>query len=358
MSRFNTLFLLFVVCLLGQVSNVAGQYGVFNPNLSDLPIIISWDDDGARITANITGNRSSNLLELTPSRYLDQIGNDLIRVTVNNGNTPVIIDLSDYYKDDVTGTEALVESSKVDVFMPKITLASFNEPNSFIVELEQFSNDSKNAKQTFIFKGLDVFFLGADDCANIMANGNIIKVSVRKCDTKYFVLKGGSLDLADIEMKIPELCNKYNDRYYTRGKTNGFVCLKDCEDDDPNAYKNISHSRGLITRYNITDFEDAPISFIDNLLITSKGVGLNLKFEDAENSKKNKIAYTAYDNYRFFPWYEFINLSFSKYIDGNQLMIRDPYNNSYIYNSKVHFSNVELIQFFKELKALISDGVQ
>ena len=70
------------------------------------------------------------------------------------------------------------------------------------------------------------------------------------------------------------------------------------------------------------------------------------------------MVYDAYDYYKFFPWYEFINLSFTKYIDEKRMLIEDAYNNTYIFNSRKHFTNVELIQFFNELNALISAQVK
>lgn len=367
MFQKNTLFLLFMGCILGFLPELAGQNGIFNPSLTELPIILSWDDDGARITANTSDERSSNLFKLTPSRYLDQVGNDLIRVAIGSDNVPVIIDLSEYYKRQDTGKDATALEGKVSVHMPKLALTNYVEPNTFMMKLVSFSKGSKKATQTFIFKGIDIFYPAVDQCAILNSDMNRITVDVDKCDVKYLVMMGGVLNLDDVEEKIPVLCRKYNDRYFInrgKGKSEGFICLKDCDDDDPNAYKNLSHSRGLITKYNITDFQDAPISFLDNMLITNKGVGLNLKTEvetlgnkKKKKNKKKETSYTTYDSYRFFPWYEFINLSFAKHIDANQLMIRDPYDVSYIYNSKIRFSNVELIQFFNELKALITDRV-
>lgn len=357
--------LLFWVAALGSSLSLLGQKGNSNPNLRELPVVLSWDDNGVRITTKTTANQSANLLDMTPSQFLEQIGNDLIRVAVGSGNTPVIIDMSEFFKrpDPTADTNNMFVGPrpKISIHMPKLTLADYNEPNSFILDLRNFSGETNTSHQVFLFRGLDVFHVGTDDCANLSSEQNRITVNVEKCGVKHLVLKGGLLDLTDIDGKIPTLCKKYNDRYYSQGQPDAFVCLEECEGQDPDAYKNQQHVRKLITEYNITDFEDAPISFLDNMIITKKGVGLNLKMEYMSNpkagKKSKKVTYDAYDKFRFFPWYEFINLSFTKYVDENQLMIEDPYSNSYIYNSKVHFSNVELIQFFNELKALISARV-
>lgn len=362
MLRTNTTQLLIVlVCFFGLFTDLSGQNGNSNPNLSELPITLSWDNDGVRITAKKSENYTTNLLELTPYRYLDQIGNDLIRVTLGTRNTPVVIDLTGYYHntkiDESSSTLETIElEPKIGVYMPDLTLSDYNEPNSFIVELQNFSSEAPGASQAFLFKGLDVLYVGTDECASRSADQNKITVEVGRCDVKHLMLKGGILALDDVEEKIPALCRKYNDRYYASGRPDAFICLQDCRSEHSSTETNLRHSRSLVTKYNITDFEDAPISFLKNMIITKKGVGLNLKteFVSKAGKKSKKVSYNAYDKYRFFPWYEFINLNFEKYVDDVQLVINDPYNNSYIYNSKVYFSNVELIQFFNELKALIS----
>lgn len=348
-----------------------GQIRMANANFEALPIVFSWEDNGVRITSKTANNLGGNLLELTPSQYLDQIGNDLVRVTQNSGMTPVIIDLTEYYqyKRDGSTAEAMNQminpSPKIHLFMPKLTLADYNEPNSFILELRNFSGTANEARQVFLFRGLDVFYVSTDNCVELSSSQNRIIADVNKCDVKHLVLKGGLLDLTAVDQKIPDLTKKYNHRYFSMGEEDAFVCLKDCEKPEGETadagYEKLKHVRNLITKYNITDYDDEPLSYLGNMLLTKKGVGLNLKTEDGDKtrttSKGKKASYNAYDTYRFFPWYEFINLSFEKYMDESQLLIQDPYNNSYIYNSKVHFSNVELIQFFNELKDMISDQV-
>ncbi|PHN06911.1 hypothetical protein [Flavilitoribacter nigricans] len=342
-----------------------GQVGISNPHLRDLPIVISWDDQGIRITSKTQGARTANLINIRPSQFLEQIGNDLVQVSIGAEETPVIIDVSDFFK----ATAATLADnngyypnmrSQIDIYMPKLVLADYNEPNSFVIDLINFSDKTNNSHQSFLIKGLDVFYVVTDNCAELSGVQNRVTIDVKKCGVQHLMLKGGLLALDDVEKRIPDLCRKYNDRYFSQDEPDAFVCLEECREEDPNAMKNLRHSRDLVTKYNITDFEDEPISFLGNLLLTKKGVGLNLKMEVEEvagakgRKKERGRAYEAYDEFRFFPWYEFINLSFSKYLDDKRLMIEDPYNNSYVFNSDVYFSNVELIQFFNELRALIS----
>ena len=359
---------IYLICLISSiwiysVVNLNAQRGYFNTNLKELPIILSWNDDGILITAKPTFNSTTNWLEMKPSRYIEQISKELIRIVPNTDNAPAVIDFTEYksldgvheFNSDSDSDSDSELVGKVRVHMPKLTLSEFDESHNFIVEIINYSNSRDISRQRFLFKGLDVFHVGTDECVKLSANQNKIVINVEGCDIKHLVLRGGSFDLIDIDTKIPDLCRKYNDFYYSDDQVDAFVCLEDCRRDDPNAKENIKHSRQLMTKYNIIDFEDFPLSFLGNMLLTKKGVGLNLKVSDGRKGKKT--TYSAYDEFRFFPWYEFINLQFNRYVDENQLQITDPYENSYIYNSKVHFSNVELIRFFSELKSLIADHV-
>jgi|GEM_PF-1494011 len=368
MLKTNTILLTLMIVCMGFSFHSHAQIGYLNPNLKELPIVISWTGEGIKISAKGTYANTTNFLHVKSSRYLEQTGSNEIKVNPGSVNTPVIIDMSNFLKKTEptadTGNMVVDTSTPfIDVEMPKLALSNYNEPNSFILDLRGFMNEGGYSQQLFLFRGLDVFFVATDNCANLAANGNKVLASVGHCDVKHVVLKGGLLDLDDMDEKIPALCRKYNERYYTQSDGNAFVCLEDCKEEDPLALQNQTHVRGLVTKYNITDYEDHPISFLDDVILTKKGVGLNLKAKPLKpiknkRKKNKKVAYDAYDHYKFFPWYEFINLSFSKYVDENQLLIEDAYNNSYIFNSRVHFSNVELIQFFGELQALISAQVK
>ncbi len=365
MSRTNTIALFFVIAILGQSVGLAGQHRNSGANLPELPIIVSWNDDGLRIrTKNIEAN-AGNLLNVAASQYFEKIGNDFIQISIETGTKPIVIDMTNYLHPAGTASSTFslidAEDRQINIEMERLPIGNYYEENSFVIELQNFSSARRYSRQVVVLKGLDVFYVGADACATLSSDNRTVTVDAHKCEVKQLLLKGGLLNLRDIDHKVPVLCRKYNDRYYS--ESNAFVCLEDCKGEDPDAATNLKHVRKLITKYNITDFEDEPVSFLDNIILTKKGLGLNLKVQQnnvglkTKRKGKNVVAFSAYDNYRFFPWHEFINLSFSKYAGEKQLLIRDPYNNSYIYNSQIHFSNVELIQFFNELKALISTQV-
>lgn len=349
---------LFIFC--GGAFDLSGQTVNANSNLKDLPITLSFDREGIRITTNT--NASRNLLDMVPYKYLDQIGNDLIKISLDTKNTPVVIDLSDYYQNKFAHnkhrSDQLASNSKIKVYMPKLTLRSNDASKNFILELRNYARGKNNLQQTFIIKGIDVFYVGVDKSAIISAKQNHIILDIEKSRVDHLQLKGGILNLFNIEDKLPGLCRKYNERYFGNGRDNAFICLKDCKPTDPNTPKHQRHGRKLITKYNITDFEDAAVSFLSEIIITKKGLGINLKTETPAKGilgkKKKKATLDPNDAYYFFPWYEFVNLHFEKHVDEHQLLIKDPFNHTYVYDSKVHFSNVELIQFFNELKKLIT----
>lgn len=365
MSRRNTILLMILAVFFGWSVPLPGQYrGSSITNLHELPVTLSWEESGIRIVAKSSNPRSGNLLKLVPSRYLEQIGNDLIRVAPGNHQAPVIIDLTSYYR-GANGATAdasyMIDNTvpQITVEMPKLTLSNYNEPNSFIVEIGNFSKKGRGVSQTFLFRGLDIFYVNTSECVKRSSMENRIILDVGKCEqVKYLVIEGGLLNLADVDEKIPALCNKYNERYYTPGQTKAFLCVEECRKEGGKAYKHLEHVRELITKYNITDYEDAPLSYIGDVILTKKGVGFNLKTQIDDKGFRNKEEFNTLDSYKFFPWYEFINLSFSKFENDRNILITDPYNNMYLYDSKVYFTNVELIQFFSELKALISENVK
>lgn len=341
-----------------------GQSRNFKSGLHDLPVEISWDDYGVIIKAK---NNQSDGFEfgITASPYLEQLGNNILRVKVGSGKTPTIIDFSNYYQttqekeQDFNIMTSYQEAKKpsINVEMPKFTLANYDEPNSFALNLLNYSEAGRFTQQTFLIRGLDLLYVNIDECGKLSLSDRTIVIDVNKCKTKFMLLKGGLLNLNDIKKVIPDLCRKYNNRYYI--KEDAFITRMDSRRGDEKAVENLKHVRGLITKYGITDFEDEPIAFLSDILLTKKGVGINLKaMEDNEAKLANKkIAYEAMDSYIFFDWFEYTNLSFQKYIDDKKLKVNDPFGRSYIFNSNIVLTNVELIQFFNELKSVISTNV-
>lgn len=359
MKKLNAALIIFLWASFSLSIDLVCQNGNSALKLQDLPIELSWDNFGVKIRVTSSNNiLPQELLHLTPSVYLTKVGNDLIRVNSSAMNKQVIIDLTKYLgkESNALMKENGVKDSiqRVDISVPKISMPSDVELNSFALELSNFSTNRTTSKQMFIFKGLDVLYAFIDDCANLSLEKRTIKVDASNCGANSLILKGGLLDFENLGQKIPDLCRKYNSRFYI--KREAFVCLEDCKEGNPDTEKNFRHVRDLITKYNITDYSDRAISFLDNIIITTKGIGINLKPAEKPNkaNRKNKpIVYEAYDEYTFFPWTEFINLSFSKYADETQVQVENTYQQSYIYNSKIDFTNVELIHFFNELKALI-----
>ncbi len=357
----------FLIGLLGLLFAVsANSQGALNPNLKDLPFVISWNDDGITISKSYSSEVTGGIFTVEPAQYLERLSNDIIKVLPGGGAAPVIIDMTHFYhpRRPMNGRKGgTIEggAETIRIEMPKMILSSYSEPDAFIIELKGYS---KNNSQTFLFRGLDAIFVGSGQCAEKFADGNKVILDVRKCDVKHLNLKGGMVDTSAIADKITNLCDQYNYRYFSdlSGEENGFICLEDCRKENDRTYKYLQHTRRLITKYEIVNFNDQPVAFVGEILFTEMGVGLKMKKKEKENKSILRFIKSTPEpekEYYFFPWSAFINLNFDAMGDSSiQIAVEDPYGNEYVYGSKVYFSNVELIQFFNELKTLISDRLE
>ncbi len=351
MLRTNTL-----IAFMLLVMNCWGQNGKLptdptDPNRSttppELPITLSWDENGVNIRANRKNYASNNVFQAKPSKYLEKVGNDLIRINLGGDDIPVLIDLTRYYEELENLENGFTkinntESAWITVDHPDLAVETILDERSYTLVLENYA---KRARKEIILRGMDVFLVEADKSAKLYSNANKIFVDVKKATNNKLVLRGALLDIEGLDESIPKLCNKYNKKF---GET-AFICFD--EDAEDSEIWNLEHVRDLITKYNITDFEDKPIAYLNFIFITKKGIGFNLKAEDYKTRKE--IVYLPQDSYQFFPWQDFLNLEFNKYLDNIRVFVNDPYDKTYIHYSKTHFSNVELVQFLKELKHVV-----
>ena len=363
MLRTNTTLLFCAFLVLASLTNLSSQSNVNQSKLKDLPFEFSWSDKSIQLRTKLLDPTSNKFFNVAPSPTLEKIGNDIVQVNSSGNTNPVIMDMSKLYvkKDYQVNRSGYIDDSiaQIDIEVPKIGVSRFDEEDSFFLKITNYSKSEKWSNQTFVFKGLDVFFIVADDGADVKIEGKTITVDVSKSKTDYLLLKGGGLNMEEAYGKIPDLCRKYNNRYFVNEEA--FVCIEDCSYDDPNAEIHLKHIRNLITQYNITDFDDAPISYIGDILLTKKGVGMNLnKIEYTKglfSKKSKKSTINNLDTYRFFPWHEFIHLNFEKYIGKHHLIVNYPYSADFVYDSRLAFTNVELIQFFNELKMVITQNL-
>ena len=334
-----------------------GQNGVdtsaeYNPETfnkpPELPLSISWDENGINIRASQALINTNNLFDSKPSKYLEKVGNDLIRINLGGDKIPVEIDLTKYYQElkmlkNGVAKVSNVEAPLIKVEHPDLAVKNEEKSKQFRLVIENFT---KRARKEIIFRGMDVFLVEADRSATVFSNGNKIVLNVRKSDVKRIVTRGGLFSIDGLDEKIVALCNKYNKKF---GET-AFICF-DQELEDSEIW-NLEHVRDLVTKFNITDFDDQPIAYLNDILITKKGIGINLKKEEYDSRKET--IYQPFDSYEFFTWANLINMDFSKYLDSKRILIKDPYSKTYIHYSKAYFSNVELVQFLKELRYVIS----
>ena len=307
MFKTNTIFFVLFLLLLSNTSPLIAQSNPTKINLRNLPIEISWDNFGIKIRASDQNVPPGELLRFGPSAYFTKVGNDFIRINLEAKNTPININFNTYLdrKNKLLKEVSLVEepSPFITLDIPKLSLSNNQDTKHFTLKLINFAGSTNPIVQEIHFLGLDLLNVVSDNCAKVSFNEKVISMDVSNCSTKQLLLQGGLLNLTDIDTKIPELCKKYNNRYYI--KREAFICLEDCKGEDPNTEKNFRHVRDLITKYNVTDYQDNPLSFLDNILLTKNGIGLNLKIEDPSSKskvsrKKKSMAYSPYDDYKFF----------------------------------------------------------
>lgn len=351
MKRTNTITLVLFLCLpfIGHLRPMQTPVD----QLPELPLSIYWDDSGLKIRLKrVDGNNAQQLLSI-PSRYLEKVGNDLIKINKGGESTPIVIDLSKYLEGKIGYPNGYTrinnsEMHAITVEKNELTGSYYDEHNTFVMVLKYQSGKRKYLRQEILFKGLDVFRPEADKKTKIELDGKHIIVDVRKARTNFLVLRGGTLQIDNIEEVIPNLCYKYNKKF---GETEAFVCAG-FEGSGEKGW-NIDHVRNLITKYNITDFSDEPLAYLKNIIITKKGIGFDLKnIQLGKNSKPKTLA--NLDSYYFFDWSTFINLKFEKYSTSKQFLMTGPYYDSFIYSGNEFFTNVELIQFMNELNYTIS----
>lgn len=175
-----------------------------------------------------------------------------------------------------------------------------------------------------------------------------IVVDFTEDEFQPLALRSGDILAPGIAERIPELCQYYNEKYQEK---NAFTLQDSLL--SPGTTWNLVRVRSLIAMYNLTDFRDEPLAYLESMIITKKGIGLNLKNGYFRKNGKWVEGGAGY-RYQFFEWTRFVNLDFEKYIRSKEVKIKVPYNQTYLYPGNQSFSNVETIQFLKELQYTIS----
>ena len=318
-----------------------------------LPIVLSWGQQGLNIHAERTMTATASIpFDLEISGELERLGNDEIHVSENDFNTPVFIELNSYFSE----IDAAEEDGDLPSARPRIRIdrdgskrKDYDDDKVFTLELRNFEG---NKSQEFIVNGIDVFLIETEGNTKIEAYQKKIVVDVAESGVKEIMFRGGRLLRSNFVEKVPVLCQQYNDRFQEEAA----FAVEDTVLSPLSQWK-LEHVRDLITKYNITDFRDEPLAYLGNMFITKNGIGFSVR---TGTFKKNGgwTKYSKAPTYKFFPWAKFINLEFAKYYNDRQLKIIAPYNNNYIYNGNPNFSNVEMIQFLKELNYLVSTSIK
>ncbi len=341
MRRTNTLLLLFLTaCCYGQTSSGGDKAG-----LKNLPFLIQWDDAGLKIRAIKDKKNYLQVFDLRASNCLEDLGQDF--VNIKPGCASISIDFNDYIPKEKASMRAVEEdlvpkgasTGRIKIEKTNSLFQRDLGKRDHILVLEGYGR-LKGQQQKFIISGIDVFKVEADPDAVFKVQGDQVRVDLANCNTNLLLTKGGIINEAGFIHKLAPLGQKYNKKYV---EYDGFIY----EGKSSVGGKwDFEHVRRLMTKYSITDFEDRPLVYLSDLLITKKGIGMRVL---NSNVKQDQLRV----GYQYFDWSEFVNLRFQRQGSNAQVKIRSPYGEETIYNGNRFFSNVEMIQFFNELRSVI-----
>ena len=350
MRRTNTIIIMLLVSTVCYSQSEASSKWQKPPVL---PIVLSWGQEGLNIHAERTIAAAASIpFDLEISGELEKLSSDEIHVSESDFNTPVFIELDSYFSEldanKVKGERA-AEKPRIKIDRDGRKRKDMSEEKVFTLELRNFEG---NKTQEFIVNGIDVFLIETEGNTKIEAYQKKIVIDVADSGVKEIMFRGGRLLKSNFVEKVPSLCQQYNDKFQEQAA----FTVEDTLLSPMSRWK-LEHVRDLITKYNITDFRDEPLAYLGNLFITKNGIGFRVR---TGTFKKNGgwTKYSKDHNYMFFPWAKFINLEFDKYYNDRQLKIVAPYSDNYIYEGNPNFSNVEMIQFLKELNHLVSTSIK
>ena len=144
MTRANTVLLILIV----WTSTVFGQSGS-QQKPPELPINISWDESGVLIRTQREDVNTNEFLRIHPSEHLEKVGNDLIRVSINDNEVPVIIDLTQFFSPRVLEEDADEETTAapfIEVYKPNLSIGFFDDPSQYTLTLKQFAKSSRKSR--------------------------------------------------------------------------------------------------------------------------------------------------------------------------------------------------------------------
>ena len=393
---FALLFTCFSTSLFSQVEGEVWYKPPF------LPFSISWDtDDGFSIKAERSISTPYGTFGLGVSGGLNKKDENTVQVPSNNSK-PVYIEVPKYID------KPIFQIRTVEVIKTKII-----ENKTYILEIRGYKG---KASQEFIIKGIDVFLVEVEGKTKIEAREGRVIIDVSESTVNKIMFRGISLGEENESDNINKLCLKYNttygmqvqeqskditeDYYITEkyrtdygtidersvrkqkitGKelyltTGGFLVFSQYKDFTK--YKvNFEHKRSLIKGYYIDEFQNQPTALYRDILITNKGIGLPIR---RMITKKNILGKEKFDDWQdedhFFQWNEYVSITFNNVdFEGNKQENRifghTPYGQTFevMYGrisgrfnrnySKFGYSNVELIQFFKELNSTLTKRIK
>ena len=316
----------------------------YGQSLPQLPLALQWDEAGLRLQAIQQPGIAHTILEPVSPQCFEKLGQDLIGLTANEDCQSITIDFGDLPAIEKEKAEAdLVPKGELEWKIQLDRTAPIRGGNSgdgtFILEIAGLPSSYPGYVREIIFKGLDVMVAEADVGATYLERGyDRVRIDVKKCQNRLILFRGGAMNTSLLQEKIPELGEKYN-RKYT--EYDAFIYESKASVGEKWDFE---HVRKLITRYNITNFEDRPLMYLENMLITSSGIGMNLTVDDGNRRDSRRVLH-------FLTWPDLVRLKIEPFVDGRRIKFTTPYQQVWYFAGSDFFSNVELIQFLEELRA-------
>ncbi len=303
--------------------------------LPKLPLLIHWDQSDFRIQAVPSELSPANQLAATSSKCFDYLSEDMVRIKAGSECSSILFNFS--------APSSVSRSIDPPIVMKGIDarIKGNLQGDDLLVSINGYDPEDSQRNQLLVFRGLDVILVESDPRVVAQRETNTVHLEVSKADIQMLLFKGGKIHETQITNAIPQLGMKYNKKFV---EYDSFVYE---EKGTVGRKWDSEHVRNLVNKYNITDFRDEPLLYLEDMLVTKKGIGLTLQSVHVRaKARKRPVSL-------FFRWKDFIHLELESYKDDRQLQLITPQKEVYLFRGTHFYSNVELIQFMKELRNLI-----
>ena len=308
-------------------------------DLPRLPLIIHWGQTDFRIQAAPAQPSIFEMVAAPSAKCLEYLSEDMIRIKPGPECASILFDFANAAEPSPSAANSIT-IDRIDARMRGNV-----QSEDLLISIDGHDPEAPESSQVFIFRGLDVIWIESDPKVVSHTMRNRVHLDVAEVGVPMLLFKGGKINETQMLSALPQLGEKYNRKFV---EFDSFIY----ENKETVGEKwNWEHVRKLVNQYNITDFRDEPLLYLEDMLITKKGIGLKLMPWRKSKARKKTI-------HLFFPWKDFVNLKPETYQDERQLKLTTPQKETFVFNGTAFYSNVELIQFLKELRSLVFSHMQ